>query len=98
MEYHYDNLAEKLNLLTLHIRHHHVDALFLTNIFSGAKCCPSVGNSWHPCSCSECTYVTLPCSTAPQATALEINLFLLQMQFVNLQIFLKTRLNIINLN
>jgi hypothetical protein len=42
MEYHYDNFLEKLNLLTLHFRRRHSDALLIINIFSGAKCCPSV--------------------------------------------------------
>jgi hypothetical protein len=41
VEYHYSNILEKFNLLTLRIRRHHFDALFLINIFSGAKCCPS---------------------------------------------------------
>jgi hypothetical protein len=42
MEYHYDNLLERLNLLTLHNRRRHFDALFLVNVFCGTKCCPSV--------------------------------------------------------
>jgi hypothetical protein len=29
VEYHYDKLLEKLNLLTLHIRRRHFDALFI---------------------------------------------------------------------
>jgi hypothetical protein len=41
-EYHYNNLLEKLNFLTLHKRRRHSDALFLINVFSGAKCCSSV--------------------------------------------------------
>jgi hypothetical protein len=40
MEYHYDNLLERLNLLTLHNRYHHFDALFLINIFNGTKYYP----------------------------------------------------------
>jgi hypothetical protein len=32
VEYHYDNILEKLNLQTLHIRCCHFDALFLINI------------------------------------------------------------------
>jgi hypothetical protein len=36
------SLLQKLNLLTLHNRHRHFDALFLINVFNGAKCCPSV--------------------------------------------------------
>jgi hypothetical protein len=42
MGYHNDNLLESLNLKTLHNRYHHFDALFLINVFSGTKCCPSV--------------------------------------------------------
>jgi hypothetical protein len=42
MQYHYDNLLETLNLLTLHNRCCHFDALFLINVFSGTKCCPPV--------------------------------------------------------
>jgi hypothetical protein len=42
MEYHYDNVLERLNLLTLHNRRRHIDALFLINAFSAIKCCASV--------------------------------------------------------
>jgi hypothetical protein len=42
MEYHYDNLLEKLNLLTLHKRSRHFDTLFLIDLFSSAKCSASV--------------------------------------------------------
>jgi hypothetical protein len=42
VEYHYDNILEKFNLQTLHIRRRHFDALFLINAFSGTKYCPSV--------------------------------------------------------
>jgi hypothetical protein len=42
VEYHYDNILEKLNLQTLHIRRRHFDALFLINAFSGTKYCSSV--------------------------------------------------------
>jgi hypothetical protein len=42
VEYHYDNIFEKLNLQTLHIRRRHFDALFLINDFSGTKHFPSV--------------------------------------------------------
>jgi hypothetical protein len=41
-EENYDNLLEIFNLLTLHNRRRHFDALVLINVFSGAKCCPSV--------------------------------------------------------
>jgi hypothetical protein len=42
MEYDRDNLLEQFNLLTVHIRRRHPDVLFLINVCSGAKCCPSV--------------------------------------------------------
>jgi hypothetical protein len=42
MEYHYDNLLERLNLLTLYKRRRHFDTLFLINVFIGTKCCPYV--------------------------------------------------------
>jgi hypothetical protein len=42
VKYHYGNLSERLNLLTLHKRRRHFDALFLINVFSGTKCCPSL--------------------------------------------------------
>jgi hypothetical protein len=35
--YQYDNLLEILNLLTLHNRRRHFDALFLMNVFIGTK-------------------------------------------------------------
>jgi hypothetical protein len=76
---------EKLNLQTLHIRH--IDALFLINVFSGAKYCPC---AWKQSAFvfPLGTYVTLPRSVAPSATALQQDMYLLQMQFVNLQIVL----------
>jgi hypothetical protein len=42
VEYHYDNILEKLHLQTLHIRRRHFDALSLINAFSGTKYCPSL--------------------------------------------------------
>jgi hypothetical protein len=42
VEYHYDNILDKLGFQTLHIRRLHFDALFLRNAFSGTKHCPSV--------------------------------------------------------
>jgi hypothetical protein len=42
VEYHYDNILEKLNQRTLPIRRRHFDALFLINVFSDTKYCPSV--------------------------------------------------------
>jgi hypothetical protein len=88
VEYHCDNLLEKLNLLTLHIKRRHADALFVIHVFSSAKCCPSV----HETAAFVFllgTYVTLPCSVAPPATALQLDMCLLQMQYVNLQISLE---------
>jgi hypothetical protein len=41
-EYHYDDILEKFNLQTLHIRCRHFNNLFLINVFSGTKYCPSV--------------------------------------------------------
>jgi hypothetical protein len=84
---HHYNLLEKLNLLTLHIRRRHSDALFLINVFSAARCCQSV---------LEIVGIRVPtrtmsCSVAPLATALQLNVVLLQMQFVNLQIPLETQ-------
>jgi hypothetical protein len=38
MEYHYDNLLERLHL---HYIFHNFDGLFLINVFNGTKCCPS---------------------------------------------------------
>jgi hypothetical protein len=38
------------------------------------------------------SYLTLPRSLAPSATALQLDVFLLQMPFVNLQIFLVSRI------
>jgi hypothetical protein len=39
---HYDNILQKLNFRTLHIRRRHFDALFLTYVFSGTKYCPFI--------------------------------------------------------
>jgi hypothetical protein len=90
VEYHCHNISEKLNLLTLHIRRHHSCALFLINAFSGAKCCPSVLETVD-IRVLLGTDITLPCSLAPPATALQLDVFLLQIQFVNLQMSLETQ-------
>jgi hypothetical protein len=42
IEYRSENISEKLNLQTLHIRRRQVDILLLINVFSGTKHCPSV--------------------------------------------------------
>jgi hypothetical protein len=83
------NLLEKLNLLILQIRHCHFDALFIINVFSGAKCCPSVLKAVGICVLG--ASITLPCSVASLATALQLDMFMLQMQFVNLQMSLETQ-------
>jgi hypothetical protein len=88
VEYHYDNILEKLNLQTLHIRRRHFDALFLINVLSGTKYCPSVLET---VGIRIPTRNILPRSVAPSATALQQDVYLLQMQFVNLQIFLASR-------
>jgi hypothetical protein len=83
MKYHYDNLLERLNLLTLHNRRRQFDALFLINVFSGTKCCPSV---------LEIVSFELLLGTLVilLATALQLDVFEWQTQYVNLQIFLGT--------
>jgi hypothetical protein len=40
--YHYMNILDKLNLRTLHVRRRHIDALFLINVYKGAKFCAFV--------------------------------------------------------
>jgi hypothetical protein len=42
LEYHHDDILEKLNLQTLHIRRRLFDVLFLINVCNRAKCCPSL--------------------------------------------------------
>jgi hypothetical protein len=73
VEYHYGNILEKLNLQTLHIRRRHFDALFLINVFSGTKHCPPT---------LEIVGIRVPTrnmrSVAPSATALQLDVFLLQ--------------------
>jgi hypothetical protein len=82
VEYHYDIILGKLNLQTLHIRRRHFDALFLMNAFCGTNYCPSVLETVFVFPLG--TYVILPRSVAPSATALQQDVYLLQMQFVNL--------------
>jgi hypothetical protein len=77
IQYQYDSLLEKLNLLTVHIGRRHSDAVFLMNVFNGAKCRPSRLETVafvFPLG----TYLTLPYSVAPPATALQLDMFLLQ--------------------
>jgi hypothetical protein len=87
VEYHYDNSLEKLNLETLHIRLRHFDAMFLINVFSGTRHCPSVLETVDIRVFTR-NIRNLTSSVAPSATALQLDVFLPQMQFVNLQIFL----------
>jgi hypothetical protein len=42
IKYHYDNFSEQLNLQALHIRRGHAHALFVINVYIGAKCSLSV--------------------------------------------------------
>jgi hypothetical protein len=41
-DYHYNSILDKWNLQTLDVRRRHIDALFLINVFRGAKFFPSV--------------------------------------------------------
>jgi hypothetical protein len=79
VEYHYDIILEKLNLQTLHIRRRHFDALFLTNAFR-APLPWKLSVFLFPLG----THVILLRSVAPSATALQQDVYLLPMQFVNL--------------
>jgi hypothetical protein len=87
--HYHDTILNKLNLQTLHIRRRHFDALFLRNIFTGTKYWPidleTVGIRVPARNTRNS-----PRSVAPSATALQLDVFLLQMQFVNVQIFLIT--------
>jgi hypothetical protein len=87
VEYHYDIILEKLNLQTLHIRRRHFDALFLINVFCGTKYCPP-GLETVGIRVPTRNIVTLSLSVDPSVTALQQDVYLLQIQFVNLQIFL----------
>jgi hypothetical protein len=40
--YNYSLASEELKLHTLRKRSHHLDALFLIQVYFGSKCCPSV--------------------------------------------------------
>jgi hypothetical protein len=69
---------EKLNLQTLHIRRRHFDALFLINVFNGTKHCPSALETVG-------IRVILTRSVAASATVIQLDVFLLHMQFVRLR-------------
>jgi hypothetical protein len=87
IQYHSDPFLEKLNLQIVHIRCHHFDALFLINVLM-------VLNIDHLSLKQSVfmlllgTYITLLCLVAPLAPALQLDVFLLLMQLVNLQILL----------
>jgi hypothetical protein len=84
VEYHCDNLLERLHLLTLHNRFLHFDALFLINILPGVECCLSTletASIWNTRNFNMFT-----CSSA--SAKLQLDVDLLQVQFVNLQVFL----------
>jgi hypothetical protein len=84
VEYHFDNILEKINLQTLHIRRSHFDASFLINVFSGTKNAP-LSSKQSAFVFLLGTYVILTRSVIPSATGLQLDMFLLQMQFTNLQ-------------
>jgi hypothetical protein len=77
-------LLKKLNMLTLHIIHHHSNALFLINVTLALNVAPLFLKQLAFMFLLE-TYDTLLCSVAPGATALQLDVFLLLMKFVNLQ-------------
>jgi hypothetical protein len=74
MRYHYDNVLDRLNLLTLH-------ALFLINVFNGTKFCPSVLETAFGFLLG--TFVTLTRSLALSQCP-QLDVFQPQMQFVNI--------------
>jgi hypothetical protein len=84
VEYHYDNILEKLNLQTRHL-----DALVSKMSLVALNIAPL---SWKQSAFVflqwTYSYVTLPRSVAPSATVLQLDAYLLQIKFVNLQLFL----------
>jgi hypothetical protein len=90
VQYYYDNLLERLNLLTLRNSRLQFDAFFLINVFSGIKYRSSV---------LETVEIRVPtrnirnlaCSHARLATALKLDVFQRKLQFVNVHAFLVTR-------
>jgi hypothetical protein len=94
MKCHWDNLFGRLNLLTLHNRRFHFDALFLINVFSGTNCCSSIFETISILGIIR-TFVTSRCSLALLATVLQLDVFEQQMQFVNLQIFLGIHISVL---
>jgi hypothetical protein len=91
VKYHYNNILEKLSLQTLHIRRRHFDALFLIHVLCGTKYYPSVLEAAGIRVPPTRNICNLPRSVNPSATVLQQDVYLLQMQFVNVQIFLVSR-------
>jgi hypothetical protein len=83
MEYRYDNLLERLNLLTWRKKRRHFDALFLINV-------PFLSSKQSDFGFLLGTFVTSTYSLALLATAIQLDVFQLQMQLINLHIFLGT--------
>jgi hypothetical protein len=83
VDYHYINTLDKLNLRTLHVRRRHIDALFLINVFR----CPNsarLSSKQSACMFLLGTSEIFPCSVVLPATVVQPDVFLLQIQFVNL--------------
>jgi hypothetical protein len=87
MKHYYGTILEKLNKQTLQIRRRHFDALFLmifndniVPLFSKQSAFVLLFG----------IYVTLRGSVTPSTTAVQLDVFLLHMQFVNVGIFLIT--------
>jgi hypothetical protein len=85
---------EKLNLLTQHTRRRHSDDFFFINAFRGSKYLTSLVET----AALRVTARNIS-SVSPPATAVQLEVFLLQMQFVNLQIpFGNSRLHTTHFN
>jgi hypothetical protein len=89
VEYHYDNLFESLNFLTLRNRRRQSDTFFLIKVFSDIECRSSaletVGIRVPTRNISN-----LACSYDRLATCLQLDLFQRKMLFVNVHILLVT--------
>jgi hypothetical protein len=78
--------------MTLHIRRRHSDVLFLINMFSGSVCSPSVLETVGIRVPTR--NVTLQYSVTSPATTLQLDVSPLLVEFLNLQIFSETRVEI----
>jgi hypothetical protein len=94
MEYHYDNLLERLNLPTLHNMHRNFDALFLINVLVPLNFAP-LSSKWLAFVFLFGTFVTSTCSLALLVTALQPDVYQPEMQFVNLQIYVGTLVRVL---